>query len=57
MNLVVNCECGETVRADDVGELVWSALYRDDIDPVHSRFDASLAWSLPPPRLRPESRV
>ena len=37
---------------DDVGELVWSALYRDDIDPVHSRFDATLAWSLPPARLR-----
>jgi uncharacterized protein len=36
---------------DDVGELVWIALKAHDLDPVLSRFDPNMAWSLPREKL------
>ena len=37
---------------DDVGNLVWSSLKKDDVTPVYSRFDSTMVWSLPLPKLK-----
>jgi uncharacterized protein len=55
--LVAACASSQTPSTrrhlpDDVGELVWSSLKTNTIEPVYARFDPTMVWSLPPPKLR-----
>ncbi len=37
---------------DDVGELVWTSLKKNDYEPVFARFDPTMVWSLPSDKLK-----